>query len=290
MSESQTAAKKWGQRLREFLPGLLRGNPALLAIAPESSIILHGSTTRGIDNAHSDLDLWMVAPETALRSAQEAIGTRFVGFELDGKPAHINLENRREFAARVERCDMERIGELRLCEVLCDPPRWAQSVLDAARRPMRDPVRSAWFCYHYVEMRGDHRACDNPIERGDALAVLQALTPTLGHAMRAAMVLDREPYPYIKWLGTAASKTPTGARVVAVIEKIIDELGRDGLRHRGPEKEHPLGKRIREICAILTDAARASGIDEPWLERWWEFIERARDGVRAGSWQEERRW
>src|SRR5205085_120240 len=119
------------------------------------------------------------------------------------------------------------ISELRLCEVLRDPTGWVQPTLDAARRPMNESVRRTWFCFHYVEMRGDHRACDTPIERGDALAVLQAMTPTLSHAMRAAMVLDREPYPYIKWLGKAAAKTPTGAPIVAIIHDILSELAND---------------------------------------------------------------
>ena len=101
---------------------------------------------------------------------------------------------------------------------------------------MREEVRRAWFRYHYVEMRGEHRAADNPIERGDSVAVLQAMTQTLSHALRAAVVLDGQPYPYIKWLAHAAFQTPTGKRLAPRVAELLDCLACDALRLPGPEK------------------------------------------------------
>jgi hypothetical protein len=180
--------------------------------------------------------------------------------------------------------DLERIAELRRCHILADADGAVHELVTAAKQPMTESVRRAWFCYHYVQMRQFHRSCDNPIERGDALAFLHGLVPTLNHALRAAMVLDREPYPYIKWLGRAASQTPTGRRISPLVQDILDLLAINALRHPGPERQHPLGKKLHEIRKIMIENARAGGIDEPWLERWWVHLTQAADGVAAITW------
>lgn len=149
---------------------------------------------------------------------------------------------------------------------------------------MRPDVRTAFFRYHYVEMRGDHKACQSPTNRGDPLALLQLASKTLGHALRAALVLDREPYPYDKWLAHDARETPTGTVVERGARRVLDLLARDVLRQPGPERDHPLGLALREIRVELIDAARAGGIDGPWLDEWWLYIDEARRGAEEVSW------
>jgi hypothetical protein len=247
-------------------------------------VLLHGSTTRGIDDPYSDLDVWIFLPASRLPELDAAAGTRFFAFDLDGKPGHFTAEPAEEVAQRVRRCDFPLIVELRVAAILADPRGEAASLVRVARQPMREEVRRAWLRYHYVEMRGEHRAADNPIERGDAVAVLQALSQTLSHALRAAMVLDGEPYPYVKWLAHAAFQTPTGLLLASDVTEILDLLARDALRLPGPEKGHPLSGKLREIRLLLVDAARAQGIDEPWLNEWWLHMVQARDGIRAVEW------
>ncbi|MCL5269090.1 MAG: hypothetical protein M1457_00695 [bacterium] len=276
--------ENWARRLREFLPEYIDGCAALRTAIPEASIVFHGSTTLGVDDPYSDLDIWMLAPSHKIEQADALSTTRFFEFKLDGKPGHLNLESREDFACRVGECDMQLMAELRPCEVLLDTDGFASELASRARQPMSDAVRRAWFCYHYVEMRSEHRACDNPIERRDGLALLQALVPAIGHALRAAMVLDGEPYPYGKWLGRAAAATPTGRLVAAKADEILALLGTDALRLPGPEKQHPLSLKLREIRALLIAAARAAGIDEPWLTSWWLYMTKAREGVRATRW------
>lgn len=146
------------------------------------------------------------------------------------------------------------------------------------------PRARAWFFHQYVEMRGWHRNCDNPIERSDGFAVLQADVPTLNHALRAAMVLDGEPYPYVKWLGQAAGQTPTGREVVAFSRQCLDALSTGALHQGGPEKDHPINTLLSQIRKTLIDAARQGSIREPWLERWREHIGPARDAIRGLVW------
>ena len=116
-----------------------------------------------------------------------------------------------------------------------------------------------------------------------ATAVLQALTSAISHAQRAAMVLDGEPYPYIKWLAKASSATPTGQRIAIDVEEIIDLIGTGALRLGGPESKHPLNRKLREVRRALIDAARSKGIDAPWLNHWYLHLDE-RSKIHATFW------
>ncbi len=284
MTQEPSVVNRWSALLADFLPGYFAQTPALSALDGQCAIVLHGSTTLGVDDAVSDLDLWVLVPDAALQAAESIAGTRFFSFELAGKKGHLNLEAAGDALAQVDRCDLERIAELRRCRVLADGCGLACEVVSRANQPMAEAVRRTWFRYHYVEMRGFHRSCDGPIERGDALALLQALVPTLNHALRAALVLDSQPYPYIKWLGHAAAQTPTGRLIIPLVDNIVKLLAQDALHHPGPEAGHPLGAKLREIRRVLIDSARVGGIDEPWLERWWVYMTQAAKGISSVTW------
>lgn len=273
---SNDALLRWLPKLNEFTPLFVDGTPALRALGNDASIILHGSTTFGVDDAVSDLDVWVLVDDAALRRVDALASTRFFEFKLEGKAGHFTVHAREEFARRVGQCDFPLIAELRKSCVLIDALNEAESLIGRARMPMSENVLRTWFAHHYIEMRSEHRACDNPIERRDATAVLLALTPTIAHALRAAMILDGEPYPYIKWLSAFASKSPTGGRVAARVDEVIQLLGADVLRLPGPECQHPLNLKLREIRQILISAAREQGIDGPWLEHWYLHLEMRR--------------
>lgn len=275
---ADTPLTNWKSRLRTFLPGFAQSVPELSSIAEKSTILLHGSTTRGVDDAYSDLDVWMLPP-----GEHE---NRFIVFKLDGKDGHATIESRKDFLAHVRQCDFNLIYELRHAVILQDPDGWGEKMLALARRPMPAAVRAAWFAHHYIEMRSEHRACDNPISRGDAVALLQAMTPTLSHALRAAMVLDGQPYPYHKWLASAAGKTPTGAQIVPLVEAVIDSIGAGTLRVGGPERQHPLTLVLREIRGKIIAAARAGGIDAEWLDLWYLHLD-VRNRIHDVTWETE---
>jgi hypothetical protein len=274
----------WAERLRVFTPAWIRTQPALAAVGAGAEILLHGSTTHGIDDPWSDLDVWILVSDAELAALDAAHPTRFFQFTLEGKPGHFNVESRDEFRRRVRRCDFPMIAELRTTRILSDPSDLGAGLLAAAARPMPDDVRAAWFRYHYVEMRSEHRACDNPIERRDPVALLQGLSGAVTHALRAAMILDGEPYPYVKWLGQSAARTPTGSRLSPVVESLLDALAADGLRAPGPEAAHPLSLALREIRRILAETARARGIEGPWLRDWFLYLHEARRGIHQVVW------
>jgi predicted nucleotidyltransferase len=284
MEDARAVVHRWSQRLSSFMPEFFAQSAALKLVVGHCAVLLHGSTTLGIDDSFSDLDLWVLVPAEMLRRAEAVAGTRFFSFTLDGKAGHFNLEDIDAMNRRVRNCDLELIAELRISHLLEDVDGVGGQLIARANQPMSEPVRRAWFCHHYVEMRGFHRNCDNPIERGHAAAVLQGLVPALNHALRAAMVLDCKPYPYIKWLTLAAGQTPTGKRLLPLFEDILDQLTACALRQAGPERSHPISLKLREIRQVLMDAARSAGIDEPWLDRWWEHLTQAKEGVGLVNW------
>ena len=267
---------QWTARLREFLPAFLVEHPVLGRFADRGDAVLHGSTTFGFDDEVSDLDLWLLLPEASLPEVDAVSDTRFFGFELDGKEAHINAESAEQFAQGVGRCDMVRIAELRPAEVISAGLGVAAGLIQRARQPMREHVRRGLFCHHYVELRGFHRNCDNPMFRGDAAAVLLTLGLTLTETLRCALILDGRPYPYEKWLRFFAARTPTGRAIVEQIDALLDRLSPELLRRTGAAAEHPINLALHAMRDTLVDAARESGIDEPWMRRWWLHMTQAR--------------
>jgi hypothetical protein len=133
-------------------------------------------------------------------------------------------------------------------------------------------------------MRGEHRGCDNSVERSNPAALLMCVSPTIQNALQAAMILDREPYRYSKWLMRMAERGPTGAKIVPLVNDAIWLISAGALLDPGPERDHRLSKKLREIRQILIDSAHAAGIDEPWLTEWYLHIDKARRGVHDVRW------
>jgi len=274
----------WSRRLRQFIPEFLERQVSLRDLRGEGTVMLHGSTTMGVDDAHSDLDLWWLLSPEAIEALDAVSPTRFLAFELDGKAGHLCGHSLPAFTEQVHRCDMDTIYQLRLAEGIGGDESAGSALKALAQRPMRPEVRETLFFYHYTEMRSEHRACDTPIERGHGTAVLLGMSKALAHALQAAMVLDGQPFPYDKWLHLVAQRTPTGAAVAAEAEALIDALGRGALRQGGPEKGHPIGLALRAMRQTLINAARTGGLDRPWLTEWWLYMDQARAARKAARW------
>jgi hypothetical protein len=68
------------------------------------------------------------------------------------------------------------------------------------------------------------------------------------------------------------------------VQEWIDLLGQNALRDRTGSNGHPLALKMKEIRLALIDAARAAGIDEPWLNQWGLHIDAARAGLQKVRW------
>ena len=277
--------REWADRLRRFLPGFLGKHPILSEYGGRASTILYGSTTMGIDDASSDLDVWCLIPAEDLAALDARCPSHFFEFELDGKRGHITVHAMDTFSARLDRCHMDTVFHLRRCEVITAPSDAMAQLVREARTPMRRQVSHAFFFYHYVEMRGEHPACTNAIERRMPLPLLLTVPKMLAHALRATMVLEAQPYPSDKWLYHYAQRTRTGRLLAPSVEKILDHLSADHLRFSGPRSDHPIDCELHVIRRIMIDSARTHGYNEPWLTEWYHYMDHAREAVEGIRWR-----
>lgn len=276
--------ERWAQRLSDFLPGHIAAHPLIGSIGTRAAMLLHGSTTAGIDDQVSDLDVWLLVEDQVLNDVDARAGTRFFEFTLDGKSGHFNFESQKSFEARVRRCDFPLIAELRRARILRDPGGKAEELITRARKPMPADIQRTWFAFHYVQMRSDHKMAAGPMVRGDAIAIFQAAASCIGEALRAAMILDGVPYPYVKWLGREAATTPTGSTVAEKVNAFVSSLASDALRVTGAKDQHPINDGLTQIRKVLIDAARGQSINEPWLDKWWLYLTQSREGIARTEW------
>jgi hypothetical protein len=285
MGRAEKVSEHWTEALRRFLPRLAEEHAALGSVWERATELLHGSTTMGIDDDCSDIDLWLLMSEQDLAAFDALSDTRFIQFELDGKAGHLIAQALPEFEEQIASCHMDTIYQLRRARIVHDGCNCAERLIAEVSRPMRPEVGRALFFWHYTEMRSEHRACDTPIVRGQEIALLLALSKTLVHAMQAAIVLEGEPYPYDKWLHRAALETPVGRAMEPHAQAILDCLAADGLREQhDDENDHTITIELRAVRRILIDAARERGIDEPWLESWWLYMTQAREAFDRLRW------
>ena len=283
-SSGSNVTLRWTTSLGEFLPCFLMSHSVLGRFLKKADVLLHGSTTIGIDDPVSDLDLWFIMPGESLSELDRLSVTRFFEFELECKLGHLNATSAEVFSGRIAAGDISQIAELRSAVPIIENLGIGTELIELACRPMSTGLSRALFFFHYVEMRGWHTSCDNPMERGNAVASLLSLSETLSHALKAAMVLDGQPYPYEKWLWSAAYKTPTGRRLAPDVEKILDFLAQDALRVAGPHKKNPLNNELHLIRSKLIHAAGEKGIDAPWLKAWYLYMAQAREAKDNACW------
>ena len=72
-----------------------------------------------------------------------------------------------------------------------------------------------------------------------------------------------------------------------VVSAAMDELGQrggDAVYRAIPGGWRVVRLRLMTVC--LVETARAKGIDEPWLARWWEHINQARAATSGIAWQD----
>jgi hypothetical protein len=264
-------------------PELCERHPALGAAA-RWSVMWHGSMTRGIDDELADLDLWCLGRASDVRGLDAASPTRFFSFDHRGRHGHLNVESFDDFDARIRGCDLPLIAELRSARIVADPEGRAAALAARASVAMPEDVRAAWFRFHYVEHRGEHRSMDNSGARGHPVALLLAGANCLREALRAAMVVDGQPYPYDKWLHPEAMATPTGAALAPCVERLLDVLASDSLRAALPEASHPVVQALKEMRGVLVARARETGLHGDYLDRWWLHMTVVRQGIRAVRW------
>ncbi|MFH1005940.1 MAG: DUF4037 domain-containing protein [Candidatus Latescibacterota bacterium] len=244
----------------------------LTALSSSACVVLHGSTTRNVDDGCSDLDFYLLLDDAGLALFDSACATRFVDVSIDGKAGHLNPILFDDVRSAFAQPDLETIYELQHAVPVLDPSDRFAALRRRAMEPMSESIRRAALMFNYMEMRRFHRSADNPLDRHDELAALSNVVDTINSAIRCAIILDGRAYPYAKWLYVAASGLPMGALVLEQVDHILHLIRTNPSALKGPERDNEISKSLRRMRTAIVDRAKATGIDEPWLTQWWHFF------------------
>ena len=186
-------AARWAKLLSDFVPGFMANHPVLASVGARGDLILSGSTSFGIDDEYSDLDVDLLLSHEDLAVVDSASPTRYFDFTLDGKQGSILVQESDNWASRIDTRDMPLISELRTAIMLSESTGNAEVLVARALQPMRRKVRDALFFNHHFEMRSFHRSADNPMNRGDAVAAHLNSAQALAHGLRACLCWTASP-------------------------------------------------------------------------------------------------
>ena len=277
--------RKWVNSAKSYFTRCIHKNEILRSLDKNITIVLHGSTTRNIDDPHSDLDFWLVLNDDEDEKFRSITEQSFIPVEIDGKPGHINPLRIRDLGACFSnQINMVLANEVSDSIVIEDKKNVFDRFIALSRRPLSDAVKYAFFFYNYVGMRGYHRSGDNPIERNDRFAALYNIMSTIKYAFQAAFVLDNRTYPYEKWLYVFANRSDTPKTLIEHVDNIIEELTTNPSSLFGPEKDNKISQQLRIIRNKLIEKAQQEGIDELWLEKWWLYMDKASNAVNDVHW------
>ncbi len=284
LSVGSTAAK-WADLVRAEIGVRLDSHPNLAGLWRSGYVLLYGSTSCGVDDAYSDIDLLLLVREEDACVLKDTSGTDFFDFPVRGKAGHLTVEPLNLWQQRLRTCQMPYIYQLRNAIPICGETPEVGDLLQSARKPLPGHVAHAFAAYHYTEMRSWHRSCDNAMERHDPVALLLLLPQALADAMRAALIMQGVPYPYDKWLYQELVCRVECASLCASLGRILELLGQDGLQLKLRESANPISNELRAIRQDIIEMAKSRGWDEPWLDKWWLHMDEIRDTVGHITWE-----
>ena len=76
----------------------------------------------------------------------------------------------------------------------------------------------------------------------------------------------------------------TEVGLIENINTILNEIKSTQKCFLGPERENKISQELRIIRQKLISKANEIGIHDLWLEKWWRFIDKSRDGISRVKW------
>ena len=259
----------------------LSQHPVLSRHWPAVSAVVKGSTARGNADRYSDVDLVLFADEAArkrivrdyfrsgLINRQDGLFILFQEKDFDG---HYHVESFAQLAGYFAHGDFIHAWDYQCAIPLHDPGnRYAQTIAQGMRDLFVEPL--AHVKRAYLDLQLDLDWMRHPLKRGDAVsAFLHAASLTRG-ICRASYLLDARAYPPDKWLiaylgatrfGRANKRRITGyAHLSAQLAPLTRHLSLD---------DYPLYREASALIAAIARFAKTEFGDQPWLDRWWEFV------------------
>lgn len=246
--------------------------PNASIVADNGGIVFHGSITAGIDDKYTDLDMWLIINSNTYSDFIAKNG-HFFDFEIEKKWGHINIENLELFKHRVLNCDFPLIYELRNSYFI-QGNKDVLSVYKTSQKEIRKEITENHFLYNYALARNWQKSLENVLRRDDKVSLLLTISRFIEYTLKAAIIINREPYPYKKWLHYAANKIDSCSSLVNEIYLLIDIIEQKGfLGDKKDIEDNVLFKSMENIKISLKDLATQNNIESPIIEKWYLYIE-----------------
>lgn len=226
-------------------------------------IVLAGSAAFGSSDMSSDLDFHLLMQRSHLDTLTRRLGHRVV---IDDKTHYPPLFGVLRPLAWLEHRLRHQLALYYWiythAVILRDADGQVAALIDdAARRfdaSVVDAVRD-----HYVRYRATRNALASTLRRNDHVAANLVRAETIALALQTVSLALGHPYPYRKWLAWHVNGCgDDGAATVAACERLLGTS--DALAWRTAD---------RHLRDHVVSVVAARYPDEPWIPRWWEFVE-----------------
>lgn len=265
------------QEIRNLLDAYLRErvvpHPLLRPYLQDATACLTGSSSIGLWDEHSSLDVHLVLPDSD--HAQLAAKLREERLWNPARDFRLRLEDREPFR-RFPSAVITILSSSQLAQefrfelpvalwvyehavVLQDPAGTLEAAVQTGKQRFADVLNNL-RCDHYYrfrQARNDMLPCIAPQRLKTVLAIKRG--ETVREALRLAFLADGKCYPYDKLLEPVAEReTQSGAHIVTAVRALVAA--------REPEAIAHAGKVLRDRVAF---ALQQGGVSEKWLEQWW---------------------
>ncbi len=220
----------------------------------DSAVAIVGSSTRGVEDEFSDIDVRVLVPSKSWGSIYEnyrreiEAGTIHVlnpaALKYDEFPlTHIDRLDGVEYKLET----FEHLEES-VARKYDDVLRWVHSssviLHDPTERYAR--IRNQCLIYpeevwlkklrrHYLNAWNGVSGAKNSLRRNEREAVVISMSAAVSHLLRLCCLMDGKPFPHDKWLYREAMETTAGKALAPEFEKFFSELGHPELRRIVPD-------------------------------------------------------
>jgi hypothetical protein len=244
---------------------------------PQLSLVLKGSTARGNTDEFSDIDLVFFSAEDVRQAVVAEYFARGLTSRQDGifmfiPNGHYHIESYDQLSGYFRAQDFVHAWDYAQAIPLHDAgEQYAAIVSSGLAALFANPL--ALIKRAYLDLQLDLDWMRMPIMRADGPATLLHSSKLLAGIARLAYLLEDRPYPPDKWLFFYLDSTTIGQRQQAAIEGYFRLCPLTLKLERGQRFEsHPLYAEAENLIVSLAEAIRQRFGDQPWLERWYDFV------------------
>lgn len=270
------------QEIEKFVHGELLNHPLLQQDQERISVLLAGSTSIGILDDKSDVDLLILCADETYSGIVSRFTEKglipensefFVDFRLPcGKMGHVTLQKRSAVETKLEANDLEWLWTASAALILHDSLNVSQLLNKYI--PLRAEVVHSLRKKTYIQLRNYAKSLDNPVNRGDRYGILFFGVAVLKEALRCSIAVEGYPYPYDKWLVQVASQLTVGSKITKIAEPFFEYLKDQSTFEAMYQEDNVLVKMEKQMRKVLVEEMRSRGVNEPWLVEWWKYVEK----------------